>query len=98
MLGRDWNHSSQQIPEEPQEMSFTPAAAVAWGNGSLSHKAQGWVDQEQTLQFQGGGGVGGQQQLHPGQPIPLNMNAVAPGGFPASLTPGMSNEHRAELA
>lgn len=88
-------------------MSSTLTAAVAWGNGSLSHKAQGWVDQKQAQQFQDGVGGqqqmhpahgGQQQQLHPGQPMPLNMNAVAPGGFPASLTPGMGAEHRAELA
>lgn len=110
MLGRDWTQQTpQQTPEGPHEMSSTSNAAVAWGNGSLSHKAQGWVDQKQTVQFQGMGAVGGQQQiqpaigdqqhqLHPGQPMPLNMNAVAPGGFPPSLTPGMGDGHRAELA
>lgn len=109
MLGRDWTQQTpQQAPENAHEMSSTLAAAVTWGNGSLPHKMQGWDNQKEAQQLQGG--LGGQQQMHsahegqqqqqfyPGKPTPLNMNAFASDGFPASLRPGRGAEHRAELA
>lgn len=83
MLGREWNQSG------PRELGTPTSTEAAWAR--TSPMAQGWNDPVDQTQFQEHG-LGVRHQRQSAQP------AVAPGGFPASLTPGMGNEHRAELA